>query len=548
MVGIVAAPLGLFRRREKDEWLGELADIRHEALGPHGGGLDHADAPMPPRDGAVDETPGGGDAPAGPVPAPSSTDEEPHPAAAPGVRSDPPPAAPASTTAPPPAAVDPADPAHLATPAEPVGAGDGAPADRRPEPHRQRPGELWHPALDLTLAAPAEIQPEERIDPSELVEPDPDPAFTTRARPFIGGPGPVTHDPRTAPAGLDLGMAGPGGIAPDELDEAEPPAPDVLTARDLDDGPPGGPDPDDGRPVTPATGGGPAERPDLAGDSSEVLPGPERPRIRPPSEVFDGPPPPLPGVAPGLPTPTEARGTDPAGPGTVASAAGERSLVGEPVSRRLQSGASRRSLFGNPVTPAPDGPDVPADTGADDPPVPEPSTATALPGDGGSGSDPLTDGPEPGPPAVEGLEILTLRDDGTVALPEGTIRLAPGSRPEVSRLGGTVGLSLGSGWCWVASTATADPVLLTLPTAALLVPAGGHALAVVEGDGSVFVSVVRGTATLDRPGGTVSLPVGTIAQLRRDGTVHTDQATPEEMATDEILTRNLSLDVGHPPT
>jgi hypothetical protein len=257
--------------------------------------------------------------------------------------------------------------------------------------------------------------------------------------------------------------------------------------------------------------------------------------------VFDGPPPV--GGAPSS-APPVARGDEPAGDDTPAPAAGERSLVGEPVSRRLHPGASRRSLFGNPLAPNPGGPDPATGPSADDPPLTGPSTAEPYPaGDVGAGPGQVADGPEPAPSTVEGLEILTLRDDGTVALPAGVVRLAPGIRPDVSRLGGTIGLTLGSGWCWVASTAEADPVLLTLPAASLLVPPGGHALTVVEGDGSVFVSVVRGTVTLDRPGGTVALPVGTIAHLRRDGTVHTDQASPEEMATDEILTRNLSLDV-----
>lgn len=98
----------------------------------------------------------------------------------------------------------------------------------------------------------------------------------------------------------------------------------------------------------------------------------------------------------------------------------------------------------------------------------------------------------------------------------------------------------------MALSADADPVLLGLPTASLAVPAGGHALTVFEADGSAFVSVVRGTVTLDRPGEPLSLPVGTIAHLRTDGTVHTDRATPEEMATDEILTRNLLLDEVRP--
>ncbi len=228
------------------------------------------------------------------------------------------------------------------------------------------------------------------------------------------------------------------------------------------------------------------------------------------------------------------------GAGTVA---GERSLVGEPVSRRRHPGSSRRSLFGNPLAPAPGGPDPQDGPPADGPPAAGPSSAVPGPTDGVvAGPDPGGDGSEPAPSTVAGLELLALGDDGMVALDAGIVRLAPGLRPEVTRLGGTVGLTLGSGWCWVASTATADPVLLTLPAASLLVPPGGHALTVVEGDGSVFVSVVRGTATLDRPGGNVALPVGTIAHLRNDGTVHTDQATPEEMATDELLTRNLVLD------
>lgn len=81
-----------------------------------------------------------------------------------------------------------------------------------------------------------------------------------------------------------------------------------------------------------------------------------------------------------------------------------------------------------------------------------------------------------------------------------------------------------------------------MTTGTLSIPAGTSALTVVEADGSVFVSVVRGTASLDRPVGSVQLGVGSIAQLSRDGTLHTDTATPEEMASDPVLTRNLLLD------
>ena len=140
------------------------------------------------------------------------------------------------------------------------------------------------------------------------------------------------------------------------------------------------------------------------------------------------------------------------------------------------------------------------------------------------------------------MDILDVRSDGTVAVEVGSIRLAPGLVREVSRLGGTIGLRVDAGWCWVASPAGAEPVLLTLTTGTLSIPAGTSALTVVEADGSVFVSVVRGTASLDRPVGSVQLGVGSIAQLSRDGTLHTDTATPEEMASDPVLTRNLLLD------
>ncbi len=54
VVAGIAAPLGLFRRRAKDEWLGELAEIRNEALGAHGAGLDgNAPPPALPPHGAL---------------------------------------------------------------------------------------------------------------------------------------------------------------------------------------------------------------------------------------------------------------------------------------------------------------------------------------------------------------------------------------------------------------------------------------------------------------------------------------------------------------
>jgi hypothetical protein len=290
----------------------------------------------------------------------------------------------------------------------------------------------------------------------------------------------------------------------------------------------------------------------------------DRPRIRPSSELFDA----APGAAPGLePVASPAvhrqprQATPPptapvpevasSGPSSEVSA-GERGLVGDPVSRRARSGAERRSLFGNPLGPvagpAADAPGPVGSTSDEAPSDEAPSAGESSAGESSagesSGGAPSTAAAGVAAPAGTSgaLEVLEVRADGTVGLSAGIVRLAPGLRPEVSRLGGTVGLALHAGWCWVAATDDADPVLVTLPTASLLVPAGGHALTVVEGDGSVFVSVVRGTVTIDRPGGLLPLPVGTISQLRPDGTVHTDRASPEEMATDEILTRNLVLD------
>ena len=48
---VLAAPRGVFRRRQRDEWLGELADIRTDALGEHAAALDDhpaADGSQPP--------------------------------------------------------------------------------------------------------------------------------------------------------------------------------------------------------------------------------------------------------------------------------------------------------------------------------------------------------------------------------------------------------------------------------------------------------------------------------------------------------------------
>jgi hypothetical protein len=523
-VGGALSPLGVFRRRARDEWLGELADIRTDALGDHAAGLDerpHIERPDSAE--SMREVDPSGSISIDPSEVPDATEPEPDGEGEQGHHIEPPEVTEvgigASGNTPrdsETAEVDEARPSRV----------QPAP-DHRPEPHRERPSELWHPDLSIGLIPPEPPAHEERLSPGEVIVPDGGEASGQAVEHGSVSAGDLSLGGGSFDA-LGLGVGGDGDAGVDPADSAPPPY-DVFDASDLGV-----------EPAEPLIGSSPADwgvSPPIEPVASPDLP---PARIPPPSDVFDVVPPQPKGIEPIPSRPIgnrfrisdgSLRGEDShvATP-AAAPAEGPESVGSMPPapSGPMTTPTARRSLFGNPV-PAPTGhPSVEPD---DMSTTLDPSSAVDL---GAVGV--------PSPPAIAGMDILDVRSDGTVAVEVGSIRLAPGLVREVSRLGGTIGLRVDAGWCWVASPAGAEPVLLTLTTGTLSIPAGTSALTVVEADGSVFVSVVRGTASLDRPVGSVQLGVGSIAQLSRDGTLHTDTATPEEMASDPVLTRNLLLD------
>lgn len=453
MVVVLAAPMGLFRRREKDEWLGELAEIRNDALTDveppevhhelsadltDGAPDDQLDAEVASEVVVVDELPSADD---------DLIDEQP-----PDESSDSP-------------TVD-GDGARLG---EPQVASGPAP---QPSPHRQHPGELWHAALDLAGGPPEEIGPEESLDPEEALETVVPAVPFGRARPFVGTGGDGSSG-RPPAEGLDLGgWEAPGDGPGHQIDG--PPSPEVVAAEEV---------------------GG-----DLVATIDGQVPRPQGPpRIHPPEDLFDR-------VTTQVSPEAEPRPTSPGtsiSPGLASSGTG--ALTDGPVGRRTHPIDRRRSLFGGSES----APSVGQDRAAVDEP----------------------------------LRRLELNDDGEALGISGVVRLAPDCDTEVTSLGGVVGLSLDRGWCWVATGPGDSPVRIEVAAASLHMPSGVHALTVTEADGSVFVSVVRGSVGLERTEGTTSLPVGTITHINPYGTVTTERATATEMATDELLTTNLHKDV-----
>ena len=624
---VLAAPRGVFRRRQRDEWLGELADIRTAALGEHAAALDDhpaADGSQPPPEvlppdpdpaddmasdpapealvsgdtGSTDSAPtdaasvdsasvdsvsaegqvteddpvlssSPGNEPADPAPQREGHGESDLAELGGGTAADDPPSGwPEPDASPVPIDVDvdvdvdgsamvgtdtaddaDPDPDDLAARGSSEGetVAGAAPSVRPPEPHREHPGELWHPAITLAAGPVATPAPEELVDPVELAGADDGGTYeipTSVPAESVDGASVRTLGDLFARESGGRAIDLSGGEEAEHLDLGNtraypvPPA-DVLHAWELMPTDAGGvstdspPEAED------------VEAPETDG-TDEVA---EAPRRIPPSDtIFDGPPRFQEAAADvgAAASTAEAHGgdrrDDSAGSPSVVAAgqssarrpdgaiwvpeAGSTSAQGqggaasgEATGDAGRSLRARRSLFG-PI---------------EDPEAPGALAAQPVPADSGSSEDAVK-------PVIAGLDRLDVNDDGTVALESGIVRLAPEATREVSILNGSVGLTLERGWCWIASSPSANPVVVTLRRGTLLIPPGTSCLSVVESDGSVFVSVVRGSACLDRPGTSVDLPVGTIAQLRSDGTVHTDRATPEEMAADQILTDNLRLD------
>lgn len=421
LLALIAAPMGIFGRREKDDWLGELDSIRDDASG--------LDAEV----GTVTASPPDGAGGAG-SPVPEQPPAEPSPLAA-----------------------------TFASPDTDRVDGTVVQAGRapRPAPNRERPSELWHAPLDLGSSMSPEIASEERVVSSELADPAPDGDHH--------GFAPFESEPPHA-----LLLESSADLSVDRL--SDPPV-DVVAARDLQDG------------------GGAPDR----GDQSDAT----RPRLRPPTDIFDVAatvaPEAEPLATPALP-PVLLRSTptlrQPAG--GLDSGSDQARLVGGPVGRRPSRPTTSRSLFG-----------------------------------GGVGL-PSSQRPED--------ELVEINDSGEVVDDRGTIRVSERIRPEIVRSATDDSLTVDSGWCWVFRANAVPPARIALPEGTLVVPGATRALAVVEADGSSFISVVVGTAHLEHPTGLVPLPTGSIAHLAPSGSVTVDSASADEMAADAILTRNLQMD------
>lgn len=453
MVVLLAAPMGLFRRREKDEWLGELAEIRNDALTDVEPTEPHVDQSADQMDGPPDDRVAADEgAEVAAVDELPLADDDPLQEEPPNELSD----------------SLPADGEEARIGEPPVASGPAP----QPSPHRQHPGELWHAALDLSGAPPEEIGPEESLAPAEALETDVPRVPYGRARPFVGDEG-DDNSGRPPAEGLDLGgWAVPADGSGHKVED--PPIPEVVAADEV---------------------GG-----DLIATIDGQVPRQDAPpRIRPTEDLFDRVTPP---VSPEV-EPRPASSATQVAPGVLSPVAG--ALTDGPVGRRTHPVDRRRSLFS------------------------------------GSESAPTTGADRPG--ADEPLRRLELSEHGEALGISGVVRLAPDSDIEVTSLGGVVGLSLDQGWCWVATGSGDSPVRIEVAAASLHMPSGVHALTVTEADGSVFVSVVRGSVGLERTEGTTSLPVGTITHINPYGTVTTERATATEMATDELLTTNLHMDV-----
>ena len=221
-------------------------------------------------------------------------------------------------------------------------------------------------------------------------------------------------------------------------------------------------------------------------------------RLRPPIDIFDVAQPVAPEAEPLTPTALEP--SSPAhGDGDQTGPESETSkLVDGPVGRRPSRAVASRSLFG------------------------------------GGAPLPAAQRPEE--------ELVELSDAGELVDHRGTIRVSERVRPEIVRSASDDSLTLDSGWCWIFRANAVPPARVSLTQGTLVVPGTTRVLAVVEADGSTFVSVVAGTAHLEHSSGLVPLPTGSIAHLGDDGALTVDSASAEEMAADALLTRNLQMD------
>lgn len=449
-----------------------------------------------------------------------------HAAAAPVVPS---PVVPVSPVAPPPPPRfdEPsawAPPPRLVPPTAPV---DEQPADEHPvvpvdepsapevvpatsSPHPIRPHEMWHAAVDPQASADST---EERLELAELVEPE---VVTSRFR--FARLRPVG----TEPEGLTEADVPTAHLAapPAEAPVAEPSDPDGLGPFDARPGPPAelwsvdhGAAPLIPITATPNGGGlinGPVSR-------RPVTDGPAGrrglPMARTNGSVGSPEPSPVEAVEVGPVASVEPTAAPAADASAEASAGDASATVDVPVAEVLEP-----AEVTEPAEPDP----VPGELVA---PVeaPAPEVVELV----------VSEVPEPTP--------LLVADDGTVELDGSHLRLGDPALVPV-RDGDGVSVELASGWCWSRLGDDAPTVQVTLPVGTLAVPAGTQALAVVEADGSSFVVVVDGEATLVHHGGRMRLRRGAMALAPPGGEPQVDVATEDEIGADPLVQRNLGLD------
>lgn len=145
----------------------------------------------------------------------------------------------------------------------------------------------------------------------------------------------------------------------------------------------------------------------------------------------------------------------------------------------------------------------------------------------------------PGAPVARSLD-----ERYEVALGSTVLRFNEGHRTSLCHLGDGPEVVVAHGWCWVTALGTGPivPVRIGLPSAELVVAAGGRALAMVEDDGSAFLVVIEGSAQLVRTDEATSLSPGLIVLLANDGTLQVDQAERSEVEADPVVARNLGFD------
>ncbi|MEO6628440.1 MAG: hypothetical protein ABIP03_07700, partial [Aquihabitans sp.] len=155
---------------------------------------------------------------------------------------------------------------------------------------------------------------------------------------------------------------------------------------------------------------------------------------------------------------------------------------------------------------------------------------------------------EQGQPAIVATswsfpDHLSAAADGTIDLVPGVIRVPAGDTVEVTVAAGEIGITVDDGWCWFALPGAAlRTIRAVVPAGTILVPPGTTALVIIEPDGSTFVAVLAGSASLEQVHGNRSLVAGSVALALPGGEAQVDTATPTELAREPIVTHNIRLD------